>query len=90
MFINLQVIIEHYSAKYGYLFGSLYLHVAILYDFCLVSNKTNGVLGEIYCDFYEREGKPHQDCHFTIQGGKENEDGSYQVRSFRIVVTFNT
>ncbi len=42
-------------------------------------HKTEGKLGNVYCDFYEREGKPHQDCHFTIQGGKELEDGTYQV-----------
>ncbi|GBP49134.1 Mitochondrial intermediate peptidase [Eumeta japonica] len=43
-----------------------------------VMHETEGLLGHIYCDLYEREGKPHQDCHFTIQGGKLLPDGTYQ------------
>ena len=38
-----------------------------------------GVIGNIYLDLYDRPGKPHQDCHFTIVGGKHMPDGSYQV-----------
>lgn len=44
-----------------------------------VMHESEGLLGHIYCDLYERPGKPHQDCHFTIQGGKLLPDGSYQV-----------
>nr|CAG4650004.1 EOG090X02LQ [Sida crystallina] len=43
-----------------------------------VVHETQGLIGHIYCDFYSRPGKPHQDCHFTIVGGKELPDGSYQ------------
>ncbi|XP_046959295.1 mitochondrial intermediate peptidase [Vanessa cardui] len=43
-----------------------------------VMQENEGLLGHIYCDLYERPGKPHQDCHFTIQGGKLLADGSYQ------------
>lgn len=45
-----------------------------------VTHETEGLLGYIYCDLFDRSGKPNQDCHFTIQGGRVNNDGSYQVK----------
>lgn len=44
-----------------------------------VVHESEGLIGHIYCDFYDRPRKPHQDCHFTIVGGKELADGTYQV-----------
>ncbi|XP_049541158.1 mitochondrial intermediate peptidase [Anopheles darlingi] len=43
-----------------------------------VTHETEGLLGYIYCDLFERQGKPNQDCHFTIQGGKVMDGDQYQ------------
>ena len=46
------------------------------------------ILGYCYCDLFAREGKFASDCHFTIQGGRERSDGTYQTPIIALCCNF--
>ncbi|XP_022107562.1 mitochondrial intermediate peptidase-like [Acanthaster planci] len=76
------VTLENVEAERGELWAPDVLKLA-------VTHETEGVMGYIYCDLFERPGKPQQDCHFTIRGGRRLDDGSYQLPKVVLVCSFS-
>lgn len=62
------------------------INIYMCVRFWTVIHEKEGLLGHIYCDFYERANKPNQDCHFTIRGGKQLSDGTYQVNIYLPII----
>lgn len=72
LFYNLfKINLVNVNTKPGEIWSSDIYKLAVVHE-------NEGVLGHIYCDFYERDGKQNQDCHFTIRGGRNLPDGTYQ------------
>lgn len=48
------------------------------------------ILGILYCDWLNRSDKLAFDCQFTIQGGRERRDGSYQIPISTLSLSFHS
>ncbi|CAF0730803.1 unnamed protein product [Didymodactylos carnosus] len=44
-----------------------------------VTHPTDGIIGYIYCDLFQRDDKTPIDCQFTIRCGRRLSDDSYQI-----------
>ena len=55
---------------------------------CLCLHSRVGMLGVMYCDLFEREGKPVGAAHYNIQTGREvrDEDGVFSHYQNPIIV----
>ncbi|CAH8652552.1 unnamed protein product [Heterobilharzia americana] len=59
------------------------------------SNKSNSTepIGTVYCDLLDRPGKPAQDCHYTIRGGRrlcsDSANTSYQSPIITLQLTLS-
>ena len=51
-------------------------------------HEKEGLLGYTYFDFYDRQDKMAADCHFTIKGGRELGDSSYQLPIITLCCNF--
>ena len=58
--------------------------ICFLFNAQAVRHEKDGILGYIYCDFFDRPNKSTHDCHYTIRCGRRLDDGSYQIP--RVVV----
>ena len=52
-------------------------------------SESDELLGYTYCDLQARAGKLASDCHFTIHGGRELSDGSYQTPVITLCCSFS-
>ena len=52
--------------------------------------KQEETLGILYCDFFHRPDKLVSDCQFIIQGGRERQDGSYQMPVVVLSLSFTS
>lgn len=75
--VNVDVV----SANSGEVWDNSVIKLAFVHD-------TEGLLGFTYCDLFARDGKAITDCHFTIQGGREMSDGSYQTPVIAVCCNF--
>ncbi|TPP61225.1 Mitochondrial intermediate peptidase, partial [Fasciola gigantica] len=55
----------------------------------LFGSELDQPIGLVYCDLLDRPDKPAQDCHYTIQGGRQLPDGQYQIPIITLQLTLS-